>query len=549
MDAQDFAKNGPMSPRESRKCAPTFTRSRDPALGEVWDVHLRGHAICDHPLLNKGAAFSHAEREALGLVGLLPPHVASVEDQIARVLSNYAQKSTDLERYIHLMSLLDRNETLFYRLLNERIEELLPIIYTPTVGTACQEFGRIYRRHRGMYFVPEDVERIDQVLENWPHDDVAIVVVTDGERILGLGDLGANGMGISLGKISLYVAGAGIHPMRTLPVCLDVGTDNEALRNDPLYLGMRRPRVRGPAYDALVDAFVGAVSRRFPSAIVQFEDFAKANSFRILDRWQGRARCFNDDIQGTAAVTYAGVLSGLRVSRERLEDQRVFVVGGGSAGVGIARLLDRAQVWVFDSKGLVTVERSNYAGELRPFARDERGGGVLEVAQRVRPTILIGVSGQPGMFGRELIETMGGERPMIFPLSNPTRMSECTPADARAWTGGRAIIAAGSPFPGTAQCNNMYIFPGVGLGAIVAGATRITDEMFKAAAARLASLAPEGEIYPELKDIRRISREVAVAVGLRAIEQGLAPAADEGALRARIAAEVWEPRYVPFRAA
>jgi malic enzyme len=396
---------------------------------------------------------------------------------------------------------------------------------------------------------PDDVGRIDAILANWPYDDVAVAVVTDGERILGLGDLGASGMGISIGKVSLYVAGAGIHPARTLPVCLDVGTDNESIRTDPLYLGLRRPRLRGPEYDRLVEAFFAGMARRFPGALIQFEDFAKTNSFRLLDRFRNRARCFNDDIQGTAAVTYAGVLAGLRIKHEPLDQQRVFIVGGGSAGIGVARLLTSAQVWMFDSKGLCTRQRANVAEEARPFARDEADGQLLEVARRVRPTVLIGVSGQPGLFTEELLRTMAGPRPLIFPLSNPTSKSECTPDQARAWTGGGAIVATGSPFPHTAQCNNVYIFPGVGLAATATGATRITDGMFRAAAARLAAMAAAtgGEaLYPPLADIRNISVEVAVAVGLQAMAEGVAPALDERTTRERIAAEVWEPRYVRY---
>jgi malate dehydrogenase (oxaloacetate-decarboxylating)(NADP+) len=526
-----------------------FKECIDPKTGQRYlDVYVRGSTLSDMPSLNKGTAFSDEERDALGLRGLMPPQIANIDDQVRRVLDNYANKATDLERYIHLNSLLDRNETLFFRVLTDRIEELLPIIYTPTVGLACQRFGRIYRRHRGLYITPSDLARMDGVLANWPHDDVEIVVVTDGERILGLGDLGAGGMGISIGKSALYTAGAGIRPWATLPVCLDVGTDNEALRRDPLYLGEPVPRLRGPAYDELVDAFVTGVSRRFPRAIIQFEDFGKNNAFRLLEKYKDRARCFNDDIQGTGAVTFAGVLSGLKKKNARLQDQRVFIIGAGSAGVGIARMLEGAEIWAFDSQGLITCDRRDLRGEQAFLAKKDQPGTVLEVAKRVRPTIVIGVSGRPKTIDRALVETMG-PAPLIFPLSNPTASSECTPAEAMEWTNGQAIVATGSPFPGTPQCNNMYIFPGVGLGVIASGAARVTDDLFRAAAERLSELASDGHLYPPLREIRRVSKAIAFAVAKRAVARGLAPSMDDRQIEARIDAEVWEPKYIPYRPA
>jgi malate dehydrogenase (oxaloacetate-decarboxylating)(NADP+) len=530
--------------------APGFRYRRDQVTKEEYlEVPIRGEMLADFPMFNKGTAFTESERDDLGLRGLLPPRVVPMEQQVARVMENYSRKSTDLERYIHLIALLDRNETLFHRILLDRLEELLPIVYTPTVGLACQQFGHIYRRPRGIYVTPEDVGRIDALLANWPFQEIAVIVVTDGERVLGLGDLGAGGMGISIGKISLYVTGAGIHPARTLPVCLDVGTNNERLLEDPLYLGQRRRRLRGPEYDALVEAFFAAASRRFPKALIQFEDFGKANAFRLLDGFRDRYRTFNDDIQGTGAVTLAGVLSGLRQTGGRLEDQRVLILGAGSAGVGIARALKASSIWMLDSKGLLTTDRDDLTAVQKTFARSEPAGGLLEVARRIRPTVLIGTSGQPGVFSREVVETLAGERPMVFPLSNPTSKSECTPEQARAWTSGRALIATGSPFAATSQCNNMYIFPGVGLGVVASGADRVTDEMFIAAARELASLSPGGALYPPLSEIRRIASRLALAVAREAIRQERAEPCSDEILRARIASEVWEPRYLPYRAA
>lgn len=525
-----------------------FAQKTDPITHERYlEVGATGVELTDQPILNKGTAFTEDERTTLKLRGLLPPTVTSIEQQMDRVLTNFHAKGTPLEKYIHLLSLLDRNETLFYRTILDHIEVTLPVIYTPTVGEACQQFGRIYRRHRGLYVTYEDLGRMDEVLGNWPYDDVAVIVVTDGERILGLGDLGSGGMGISIGKCSLYVTGAGIHPARMLPVCLDVGTDNPRLLDDPLYLGQRRARIRGERYDALVDAFVKAVGRRFPRAIIQFEDFGKLNAARLLERYQDQARCFNDDIQGTGAVAYAGVLSALRLSHQRIEDQRVLVVGGGSAGAGIAAMLGGAQIWMFDSKGLVTKDRAR--GEVAPFARDEAPAQLLEVARRVRPTMLVGVSGQAGIFDRPLLQTMDGPRPIVFPLSNPTANSECTPEEARGWTQGRAIVATGSPFPDTPQCNNLYIFPGVGLGTLVARSPRVDLEMFKTAARTLSELAPAGQLYPPLKEIRTISRTIAKAVAKSAIDRGLAPRASDAELDQRLNEEIWEPNYLPYRLA
>jgi len=527
---------------------PGFHYRRDPATNEEWiEVPIKGELMNDFPMFNKGTGFTQEERDELGLTGLMPPRVVSMELQAERVLLNIHRQATDIDKYLALMALLDRNETLFYRLLIDHLEELLPIVYTPTVGLACQQFGRIYRRTRGIYLRPEDAGRVDQILADWPYPDVRVIVVTDGERVLGLGDLGAGGMGISIGKSSLYVAGAGIHPARVLPVCLDVGTNNESLLLDALYLGKARRRVRGPEYDALIEAFFAGVAKRFPKAMVQFEDFGMGNALRLLERWQDRACCFNDDIQGTGAVTLAGVLAGLRATGGRLEDQRVVVAGAGSAGTGIARMLAQAQIWLVDVEGLVTAARPTLTPEQKRFARDEAPGTLLDIVRRVKPTVLVGVTGQTGLFTKEMIDSMAGPRPMVFPLSNPTSKCECLPEDVRAWTGGRAIVATGSPFPGIAQCNNVYIFPGVGLGVVAAEARRVTERMMRAAAERLASMTQGEHLFPAMNDIRKVSGHIAFAVAKTAMEDGVAARIDDDALRARIFDEIWEPKYVRYR--
>jgi malic enzyme len=527
---------------------PGFRYHRDAASGEEWlEVPIKGELLNDFPMFNKGTGFTQEERDELGLTGVMPPRVVSMELQAERVLLNYRRQGTDIDRYLSLMALLDRNETLFYRVLIDHLEELLPIVYTPTVGLACQQFGRIYRRTRGIYLRPEDTSRVDEILATWPFPDVRVIVVTDGERVLGLGDLGAGGMGISIGKASLYVAGAGIHPARVLPVCLDVGTNNENLLLDALYLGKARRRVRGPEYDQLVDAFFQAVQRRYPKAMIQFEDFGMGNALRLIERYQDRACCFNDDIQGTGAVTLAAVLGGLRVTGGRLEDQRIVIAGAGSAGTGIGRALDGAQIWMVDAGGLITTSRSGLTPEQKRFARDESGGSLAETVQRVKPTVLVGVTGKAGIFTREIIQSMSGPRPMVFPLSNPTAMCECTPDDVRAWTSSRAIVATGSPFPGTPQCNNVYIFPGVGLGVVAAEARRVTEGMMRAAAHRLAQLSTGDHLFPPMHEIRKVSAHIAFAVAKTAMTEGVATPLDDDALRARIIERIWEPRYIRYR--
>ncbi|HEU5100021.1 MAG TPA: NAD-dependent malic enzyme, partial [Roseiflexaceae bacterium] len=503
-----------------------FQTVYDRATGEeAVEVELTGSQLLACPLLNKGIAFTEQERHELGLLGLLPAHVATIDEQVARNYENFQQKTSAQERYIFLTSLQDRNETLFYRLLEEHITEMLPIIYTPIVGIASQHYSHIYRRPRGLYIDYPHQHMIEDMLRHAPYADVRAIVVTDGERVLGLGDLGIGGMGIPIGKLALYTLCAGIHPASTLPILLDVGSDNQALLDDPLYLGWRHKRVRGPAYEDFVEAFVQALTRVFPNALLQWEDFAKNNARRLLDRYRDRLCSFNDDIQGTGAVTLAGLLAALSISGSTLIDQRIVMLGAGSAATGICDQLVASMVaagcseaqaksglWLVDSHGLVHDGRL----DLEPFKRQyaqplERavtfhlaqptGASLAEVVRRVRPTVLIGTAAQPGAFSEPIVREMAAyvERPIIFPLSNPTSKSEATPADLAAWTAGRAIVATGSPFPDVAfngrvlrgsQCNNVLIFPGVGLGVLASGARRVTDSMFVAAAHALSELSP-----------------------------------------------------------
>ncbi|MBI4249661.1 MAG: oxaloacetate-decarboxylating malate dehydrogenase [Elusimicrobia bacterium] len=515
---------------------------------------LSGEQLVRHPIFNKGTAFTESERDKFGLRGLIPPRVMNIEQQVARILENYARQPNDLSRYLYLMDVMDRNETLFYRVLSDHFEQMLPIVYTPTVGLACRKFGHIYRRARGIYLTPHDLGRVGRVLSNWPLRDVRVVVVTDGERILGLGDLGANGMGIPIGKLALYVAAGGIHPTQILPVCLDVGTDNPDLRGDSLYLGLPQPRERGQTYDALVEEFVEATREVFPSALIQFEDFADENSFRLLQRYQERVVCFNDDIQGTAAVALAVVLASERLTGRSLKDERFVVAGAGSAGAGISDLVVAAQMdaglskreatanlWLVDSRGLITQDRDpdTLAPHKRQFARVAPQMSLEAVVRSVRPTVLIGASGQAGLFTGAILENLA-ERPVVLSLSNPTDRSECTPDAIRRATQGRALIATGSPFPGTCQCNNVYIFPGVGLGIASTGAKRVTQQVFLEAAETLAGLTKiedlnRGILLPPISGIRKISLELARAASRQVGGSGNV--------------EQWEPAYLPYRRA
>jgi malate dehydrogenase (oxaloacetate-decarboxylating) len=566
---------------------PLFHIRRDPATGAQYlQTPLSGHELLDQPLLNKGTAFTAAERRELGLTGLLPPGVSTPEVQLARIYGNYRQKTSNLERYIHLVSLQDRNETAFYRLLNEHLVEMMPIIYTPVVGEACQAYSRIYRRPRGLYIAYPQRDSIDAALANLGPQDISIVVVTDGERILGLGDLGVGGMGIPIGKLSLYTVCAGIHPASTLPVILDVGTNNQELLNDPLYVGWRHERIRGAEYDAFVEAFVVALGKRFPRVLLQWEDFARHNAARLLERYRDRLCSFNDDIQGTGAVALAVAMAGAAAGGTRFADQRVVLLGAGSAAAGITRQLvtgmrsdglsedeARRRIWLVDAPGLVHSQQQDLDAFKTEFARpfdtvaDWAGAPghipLLEVVKRVRPTILIGAAAQPQAFNEAVVREMARHvtRPMILPLSNPTSKCEALPVDLINWTEGRALIATGSPFDDVeyqgrkiriGQCNNAYIFPGVGLGVIAAQARRVTDAMFIAAARTLSELAPVRRdpslaLVPQLREVREVAQRVAVAVAVQAQRDGVADELPDDELVRRIDATMWTPEYLPYR--
>jgi malate dehydrogenase (oxaloacetate-decarboxylating) len=547
-------------------------------MDDALETGLTGIDLLNRPLLNKGTAFTEAERDAFGLHGLLPPHVGTLEQQVARRLKALRDADDPLERYAFLRDLQDVNETLFYAVIEHDLEQLLPIVYTPTVGEGCQRFSEIWRRPRGLFLSYPNRHRITEILSDPRLDPVRVIVVSDGERILGLGDQGAGGMGIPIGKLSLYTACAGIHPEHTLPVLLDVGTDNEQRLADPMYVGWRSPRVRGPEYDGFVEDFVAAVMRRWPDALLQWEDFANQNAGRLLDRYRDRLCSFNDDIQGTAAVAAGTLLAAVAVTGIPLVEQRIAVVGAGSAGCGIASLLLRAMVeaglpeldarrrfYAIDRDGLLVEGMPGIRPAQEPFVQPraavagwelEQPGTIslLDVARHARPTALIGVSGQPGAFPEAAVRAMAAnvDRPVIFPLSNPTSRAEATPADLLVWTGGRALIGTGSPFPGTTQTNNSYVFPGVGLGVLAVGARRVTDAMFTAAARALAALSPahadpSALLLPPVDELRRVAVAVATAVARQAQTDGVAPRCDDETLARRIAAEMWEPVYRPYR--
>ncbi len=535
-----------------------------------------GVELLHDPVRNKGTAFTEEERDALGLRGLLPPHVHTMEEQVIRVLENFHREPTNLEKYIQMTGLQDRNETLFYRVVLDHIDEMMPIIYTPTVGQGCQEYGHIFRRPRGLYISADDRGRVAQVLRNWPGPDVRVIVVTDGERILGLGDLGAYGMGIPVGKLSLYTACAGVPPAQCLPVMLDVGTENERLLDDLLYTGIRQRRLRGEAYDELIDEFMMAVQEVFPRALVQFEDFANVNAFRLLEKYRERQCTFNDDIQGTGAMALAGLYSALRITGEQLTAQKILFLGAGEAAIGIANLIVAAMVgeglsreaarnrcWLVDSGGLVVKGRAGLAGHKLPYAHEHAPlPDFLSTVEALHPTVIIGVSGQFGAFTESVLRVMArlNGRPIVFALSNPTSKAECTAEQAYSWTGGRAIFASGSPFPpvtlGTktyvpGQGNNAYIFPGVGLGAVACGAKVVTDEMFFVAARALARQVEEedleqGLIYPPLREIREVSAAIAMAVADVAYERGLAAQPRPDDLAAHIKAHMYVPDYQSY---
>jgi malate dehydrogenase (oxaloacetate-decarboxylating)(NADP+) len=535
----------------------------------------RGVALLRDPLLNKGTAFSEHERDAFGLRGLLPANLLTLEQQATRLMENLRRLPDDLEKYVALNALHDRNETLFFRVLCDNIDETQPIVYTPTVGLACQRFGHIFQRPRGIFITPDDKGRIADLFGNWPHP-AKLIVVTDGERILGLGDLGANGMGIPVGKLSLYCACAGVHPEHCLPVMLDVGTNNEELLEDQYYVGIRRRRLRGREYDALVDEFINAARAVFPGVVIQFEDFANHSAFRLLRKYRESACVFNDDIQGTAAVALSGILSALRITGGKLSDQNILFLGAGEAATGIADLVvsamraqrlteqeARRRNWLLDSRGLVIKGRGELAEHKLPYAHEHAPvGDFLSAIRTLKPTAIIGVAAVGGTFTREVLETMAqlNHRPIVFALSNPTSKSECTAEEAYQYTHGRALFACGSPYPPVQrqgqtfvprQGNNSYIFPGVGLGAIASGAKRITDEMFMRAALVLAELVTaadlaQGSLYPELPRIREVSAHIAAGVAQVAYERGLASGARPKDILGHITSRMYEPRYVNY---
>jgi len=556
--------------------------------GRVTSIPYRGIGLLEHPLLNKDTAFSEQEREEFELTGLLLDRVTTVQEQVALELEHIRRKSDDLEKYIGLLALQDRNEILYYRLLEENLEEFLPLVYTPVVGEACRQFSHIVRRPRGLWITPKDEDRIPDLLRNARHQDVRLMVVTDNERILGLGDQGAGGMGIPIGKLAIYSAGAGIYPALTLPVSLDVGTDNEGLLRDPLYLGYRQPRLRGEAYERFLEAFVEGVIEVFPHALLQWEDFKQHNAIRVLDRYRHRLASFNDDIQGTGAVALAGILTALRELEGCLRSQRFVFVGAGAAGTGISRMLRAAMrrdgmtqeeiglaIVMVDEDGLLFEGRSPLhedqvsfaldAEQLQHFGFPGAARHDLEgVIARVQPSFLLGVSATQGAFTEAAVREMAAhvERPVIFPLSNPTSKAEATPTDVLRWTQGRALVATGSPFDPveldartyvTGQANNAFVFPGVGLGAVVAEAHEVTDEMFLAAADALSAMVSQervaqGALYPPISALRRVSRELAMRVIEVARDEGLGRIIRDEDLGDAVDDAMWLPYYVPYKA-
>jgi len=547
------------------------------SANRVLQVSVNGPALLGTPLLNKGTAFSQEERQALRLEGLLPGQIETIEQQADRAYNQFTACDSALDKHILLRSIQDSNETLFYRLVDDHLDEMLPVIYTPTVGKACQEFSRIYRSHRGLFIGIDDQARIDEILNNVTKNNVKVIVVSDCERILGLGDQGVGGMGIPIGKLSLYTACGGISPAYTLPVVLDVGTNNPALLADSLYFGRREERVRGAEYDSFLQAFVEGVQRRWPGVILQFEDFALNNAMPLLARYRDQLCCFNDDIQGTAAVTVGTLLAACKAKGQRLSEQTVAFVGAGSAGCGIAEQIiaamqleglsesqARSQVYLLNSKGLLTDRQTGLYDFQQRLAHSSKSldlwqftgdwPTLLEVVSNAKPTVLIGVSGKSGLFTQEIVQTMYASctQPIIMPLSNPTSQIEAHPKDILLWTEGRALVATGSPFLPVellgktypiAQCNNSYIFPGIGLGALASKATRITDSMLMASAQALAECAAPGQMLPPLRDVQAVSKRIALAVALAAQRDGVADSMTPDELTEVIEANFWKPSY------
>jgi malate dehydrogenase (oxaloacetate-decarboxylating) len=554
-----------------------YRRKRGADGRERVEVRLRGPHLLNHPMYNRSTAFSREERRQLGLEGLLPDVVSSMEQQARRAYGNVVRRPDPLDRCMALAALHDRNEHLFHKVLVEHVEQLLPIVYAPTVGQACREYNRMSRRSRGLWVTPEHKGRMTEVLTNAPYEDVRLIVATDNERVLGLGDQGAGGMAIPVGKLALYVAAAGIHPAQTLPVSLDVGTDNQELLRDDLYVGWRHPRLRGEAYEAFVDEFVRAVKLRFPKAVLQWEDFTPANAYRLLERYRRELPSFNDDVQCGAAVAVAGLLAASRASGRDVGEERLVVVGGGAAGVGIAGLFQealrekgigeedaQAAVALLDPEGLLVVaadddaSRILWTAELASSRGLRAGSPLLDVVKATRPTALVGVSGVPGLFAEEVVRTMAStvERPIVFPLSSPAEASEARPGDVIAWTAGRALVATGGPFdaaeaeggdPRVAHCNSAFVFPGVALGALVCEAREVTDGMLAAAAGAVASRPSRedlaaGVFFPRLARLRAVTARVAEAVVGQAVSDGVARNPPPDPAEA-VAAAMWEPAY------
>ncbi|MGO2406306.1 MAG: NAD-dependent malic enzyme [Vibrio litoralis] len=549
-------------------------------------ITYAGPVLMATPLLNKGSGFTFEERKEFNLEGLLPEATETIQEQVERAYLQYQAFESDMDKHIYLRNIQDTNETLFYRLVQNHISEMMPIIYTPTVGAACENFSNIYRRGRGLFISYPNRDRIDDLVNNATSQNVKVIVVTDGERILGLGDQGIGGMGIPIGKLSLYTACGGISPAYTLPIVLDVGTNNPQRLADPMYMGWRHPRITGAEYDKFVDDFMQAIKRRWPDALIQFEDFAQKNAMPLLERYKDKVCCFNDDIQGTAAVTVGSLIAACHAAGSKLSEQRVTFVGAGSAGCGIAEAIiaqmvsegltdeqARAQVYMVDRWGLLQQGMKNLLDfqqrlvqknkHLEKWQGEEQGYSLLDVMRNAKPTVLIGVSGVPGLFSQEVIETMHAhcERPIIFPLSNPTSRVEGTPQDIFQWTNGKALIATGSPFTPVkfegkdypiAQCNNSYIFPGIGLGVLAVSASRVTDEMLMESSRALATCSPlalkgKGALLPPLEEIHTVSKKIAFAVAKKAIEQGVALSITDDAIEAAIENGFWQPEYRRYK--
>ncbi|MCK4090049.1 NAD-dependent malic enzyme [Acinetobacter radioresistens] len=549
-------------------------------------IPYAGYTLLELPLLNKGSAFTEEERSTFNLHGLIPHIIESIEEQSQRSYQQYSSFNDAINKHIYLRNIQDTNETLFYHLIENHLSEMMPIIYTPTVGEACQRFSDIYRRHRGIFISYPDREHIDDILQNVSKKNVKVIVITDGERILGLGDQGIGGMGIPIGKLSLYTACGGISPAYTLPITIDVGTNNQQLLNDPIYMGWRQPRITGDEYYAFIDQVINAIKRRWPKALIQFEDFAQNNAMPILQTYRNKICCFNDDIQGTAAVSVGSLIAASRAAGKQLKDQVVAFLGAGSAGCGIAEqivaqmvaegLTDteaRARVYMVDRFGLITENQPNLRDFQRKLAQradviaDWADMGevisLLDVVRNAQPSVLIGVSGQPGLFTEEIIKTMHAhcDRPIVMPLSNPTSQVEAVPADIIQWTEGKALIATGSPFAPVnyhskiyeiSQCNNSYIFPGIGLGVIACGATRITDSMLMASSNALADCSPmlidpEADLLPSIDEIQKVSKIIAFKVAKAAMEAEVAPLINDELLQKCIEENFWKPEYRRYK--